>query len=186
MTKPLDVFRMVVADDEQPILKGYEQVLTEREEVDLLEAELFGQPERSGPVLPSFDICYCQQGEEVITAVRQACRDGKPFAVAFLDVRMPPGLDGVEVAKQVRAMDPFINIVVVTGYSDLHPAEIARQVPPAEKLFYLAKPFHAMEVQQLALALTSRWRAEQDLAQTHRELQQKLEDLQGGRRGPQP
>jgi len=91
---------------------------------------------------------------------------------------MPPGIDGVEVAKQIRAVDPEINIVVVTGFSDLYPQEIARQVPPVEKLYYLAKPFQAMEIQQLALALTQKWHAERTLLAAHGQLQQRYADLQ--------
>lgn len=175
-----DTPRILVADDEQPILRAYEQVLSDAKDLDPLEAELFGdQPADSG--MPHFDVRYCQQGEEVIRAVEEACQEGRPYGVAFLDVRMPPGVDGVEVARQIRALDPQINIVVVTGYSDLHPMEIARQVPPAEKLYYLAKPFHATEVQQFALALTSKWQRENDFAEVHRDLQEKLIDLQ--RRG---
>ena len=172
--------RIIVADDEQPILRAYEQVFSDGKDLDPLEAELFGdQPATS--VMPRFDIRYCQQGEEVIRAVEEACQEGKPYGVAFLDVRMPPGVDGVEVARQIRALDPQINIVVVTGYSDLHPMEIARQVPPVEKLYYLAKPFHATEVQQFALALTSKWQSENDFAEIHRDLKEKLIELQ--RRG---
>lgn len=182
MTGPQERCRIIVADDEQPILKAYQQVLTEEEEEDALEAELFGVKERKS-ALPPFDILYCQQGEEVIRAVDAACAENDPFAVAFLDVRMPPGLDGVEVAKQIRALDPRIHIVVVTGFSDLHPIEIARQVPPAEKLYYLAKPFHAMEVQQFALALTSKWRSEHASATVQWELQEKLVGLQEARAG---
>ena len=159
MTAMAQPFRILVADDEQPVLRGYERVLTVRQDVDALEVELFGD-KGDRPSLPEYDICYCQQGRDVITAVREACEEDRRFAVAFLDVRMPPGLDGVEVAKRIRALDPLIHIVVVTGFSDLHPAEIARQVPPVEKLYYLTKPFHAAEVQQFALALTGKWQAE--------------------------
>ncbi len=180
MTKPLETARILVADDEQPILKGYQQVLTQDQETDLLEAELFG-PQECSDALPSFDVCYCQQGQEVITAVRQAREDNRPFAVAFLDVRMPPGIDGVEVAKQIRALDPQLNIVIVTGYSDVHPTEIARQVPPVEKLYYLAKPFHALEVQQFATALTDKWKTERTKSEAKRAqeaLEAKLSELQ--------
>ena len=173
--------RILVADDEPPILKAYEQVFSDGKDLDPLEAELFGgKPvERT---LPRFDISYCQQGEEVIRAVEEACQEGRPYGVAFLDVRMPPGVDGVEVARQIRALDQQINIVVVTGYSDLHPMEIAREVPPVEKLYYLVKPFHAAEVQQFALALTSKWQSENDVEKVHRDLKEKLVELQ--RRGP--
>ena len=172
-----DLPRILVADDEQPILRAYRQVFTEGRDLDPLEAELFGNGQADSG-FPRFDIRYCQQGEEVIRAVEEACQERRPYAVVFLDVRMPPGMDGVEVAKQIRAFDPQINIVMVTGYSDLHPMEISRRVPPADKLYYLAKPFHAAEVQQFSLALTSKWRSDHDSAEVHRDLREELTKLQ--------
>ena len=169
--------RLLVADDEQPILRAYQQVFAEGKNSDPLEAELFGDGQAASG-FPCFDIRYCQQGEEVIRAVDDACQEGRPYAVAFLDVRMPPGLDGVEVARQIRALDPQLYIVMVTGYSDLHPMDISRRVPPADKLYYLAKPFHAAEVQQFSLALTSKWRSDHDSAEVHRGLREELTKLQ--------
>ena len=73
----------------------------------------------------------------------RAVRDGRRFAVAFIDVRMPPGIDGRETARRIRAIDPDVQIVIVTGYSDFSPAQIARVAGPPDRLFYIAKPFTA-------------------------------------------
>jgi diguanylate cyclase (GGDEF)-like protein len=100
-----------------------------------------------------FDAVYCASAEAAIAAVREACAIDRPFAVAFLDMRMPPGPDGVWAARKIREMDQQVEIVICTAYSDVDPAEIGRRVPPADKLFYLQKPFHPHEVRQLALAL---------------------------------
>jgi diguanylate cyclase (GGDEF)-like protein len=80
--------------------------------------------------------------------------------VVFLDMRMPPGPDGVWAAARIRELDPAIEIVICTAYSDVDPCEIGGIVPPEEKLSYLQKPFHPHEVRQLTIALASKWRAE--------------------------
>ncbi len=169
--------RILIADDERLILKAYQRIFTNDGGVDPLEAELFGSS-ASTHRPPQFSIEYFQQGEEAVAAVRQACSRGEPFSLAFLDVRMPPGIDGIEVAGQIRAVDSDINIVIVTGYSDLSPQAIAEQVPPAEKLFFIAKPFQTAEIQQFASALTRRWQVERELMAAHRQLQQRCVALE--------
>ena len=68
---------------------------------------------------------------------------------------MPPGIDGRETAKRIRALDPEINIVIVTGFSDFSPLEISKAAGPADKIFYIAKPFEVAEIQQTAAALVA-------------------------------
>lgn len=111
----------------------------------------------------TFDIVLCHQGEEAVEEVRTAIEENKPFAVAFLDVRMPPGQDGVTTAERIRELDQLIQIVIVTAYSDVDPLEISRRVPPTDKLLYIQKPVHPQEIRQLALALGAKWFAERQL-----------------------
>jgi diguanylate cyclase (GGDEF)-like protein len=163
-TKPHPI-RVLVVDDDPDILGAYRQVLTDsvpssdRAAIDDLRARLFtgGNARRHGAsapgTSPSFEPVACNGAEAAVEAVRQACNAGNPISVAFLDMRMPPGPDGAWAAEQIRAIDPLIEIVICTAYSDVDPAEIGRRVPPADKLFYLQKPFHPHEVRQLALAL---------------------------------
>jgi diguanylate cyclase len=92
--------------------------------------------------------------------VRDAIAADSPFAVAFLDMRMPPGPDGVWAAARIRELDPAIEIVLCTAYSDVDPAQIGHLVPPEEKLSYLQKPFHPHEIRQMSISLASKWRAE--------------------------
>ncbi|MGZ9034451.1 MAG: hypothetical protein ACXW25_08600, partial [Rhodospirillales bacterium] len=105
--------RILIVDDEQRILDEYAYVLGQpaaqgegQKALDDLEAELFGEsePVTDEPVL--FDVIACRQGQDAVTAVEQAVRSNKPFSVAFLDVRMPPGIDGVTTAERIRALDP--------------------------------------------------------------------------------
>ena len=157
--------RVLVVDDDPDILGAYRQVLndtvpsSDRAAIDDLRARLFASAgSKRQAVAPSaasctFDAIVCNGAEAAVDAVRQACAAGEPISVAFLDMRMPPGPDGAWAAERIREIDPLIEIVICTAYSDVDPSEIGRRVPPTDKLFYLQKPFHPHEVRQLALAL---------------------------------
>ena len=103
---------------------------------------------------------FCAGAEAAVAAVRDALAAEEPFAVAFLDMRMPPGPDGVWAAARIRELDPAIEIVVCTAYSDIDPRDIGGMVPPEEKLSYLQKPFHPHEIRQMTISLASKWRSE--------------------------
>src|SRR5215468_4670590 len=174
-------YRILIADDEPSILNAYSSVLladakTKQGGLDDLEAELFGDSQQQAA--QAYELQLCQQGQQAVAAVKTAAAEGRPFSVAFLDVRMPPGINGVETAKEIRSIDPGLNIVFVTGYSDTDPRDMARIVPPVERLFYVAKPFQPLELQQFASALSNKWRAEQDLQVAHELLKQQYAQLQ--------
>jgi diguanylate cyclase len=164
--------RVLVVDDESDIRDAYRQILLETEvSQDIagfreLRARLFAKnasaatPAQSLTRGATFDPVFCEQAEAAVAAVREALAQGQPFAVAFLDMRMPPGRDGVWAATKIRELDPAIEIVICTAYSDVDPCEIGGIVPPEDKLSYLQKPFHPHEVRQMAIALGSKWRAE--------------------------
>ena len=80
--------------------------------------------------------------------------------MAFLDVRMTPGPDGILTAERIRSLSPYTQIVIVTAYSDIDPDEIQLRVPPPDRLLYLQKPFHPFEIRQFASTLAARWQAE--------------------------
>ncbi len=160
--------RVLVADDEEPVLDAYRAVFSENRPtagaaaLKDLKTKLFkssGSDQRTD--IDLFDTHYCHNAEEAVLAVRRAVADGTPFAVAFLDMRMPPGNDGVWAAIHIRECDPEVDIVIATAFSDTDPRQITAQVPPEEKLFYVQKPFHPHEVRQMALALgRSKWSME--------------------------
>ncbi|MDD5758277.1 MAG: LuxR C-terminal-related transcriptional regulator [Desulfobulbaceae bacterium] len=175
-------YRILIVDDEQNVLDAYRHVLCRRQELtanttrlDELESKLFNT-DTQAPSLPTFELCLCRQGHEAVNAVRESIDSNSPFAVAFLDVRMPPGPDGVWTAAQIRALDPLINIVIVTAYSDLSPAKINQQVQPPARLLYMQKPFHTHEIQQFALALSAKWQAEKELLATNQHLDELVQE----------
>ena len=158
--------RILLADDEPRILAEYAQILSGNEAKDSqrialaeLARELFGG-DGYDPENETYDLCLCRQSDQAVAAVQQSLDDGKPFAVAFLDFRMPPGPDGVVTAELIRKLDANINIVFVTAYSDVGLSEIAARVPPPDKILYCHKPLHASELRQFAHALSAKWSTE--------------------------
>jgi len=163
--------RVLIADDEAEVRDAYRQILFEADmssETAVfhnLRERLFSKPPEQlaktlSPSDTAFAPVFCEGAEAAVAAVREALAADDPFAVAFLDMRMPPGPDGVWAAARIRELDPAIEIVVCTAYSDVDPRDIGAMVPPEEKLSYLQKPFHPHEIRQMAISLASKWRSE--------------------------
>jgi diguanylate cyclase (GGDEF)-like protein len=164
--------RVLIADDEAEVRDAYRQILLESDmssETAVfhnLRERLFSKnppaqlAKTLSPSDTTFAPVFCEGAEAAVAAVREALRMDDPFAVAFLDMRMPPGPDGVWAAARIRELDPAIEIVVCTAYSDVDPRDIGGMVPPEEKLSYLQKPFHPHEIRQMTISLASKWRAE--------------------------
>lgn len=106
---------------------------------------------------PSFQLQFAGQGQQGFEMVKEALSRNEPYALAFIDIRMPPGWDGMETAARIRRIDPNLEIVIVTAYSDRSRAEIVESVGAPDKLLFLRKPFDAEELTQLGLALTAKW-----------------------------
>ena len=171
-------FRILLADDEPRVLEEYEQILgggdaddADRKILNDLEADLFGEEQNDLPA-ESFELTLCRQSHEVIAAVEQSLREDRPFAVAFIDFRMPPGADGAVTAERIRKLDRSINIVFVTAYSDIGLADIVSRVPPPDKILYCHKPLHASELRHFAHALSAKWSTERFLQATQERLEQ--------------
>jgi len=111
------------------------------------------------------------QGEEGYELIKKAVEQKVPYAIVFLDMRMPPGWDGLETAKKIREVDKDIEIVIMTAYADHDQKTIAESVGVPEKLLYIKKPFHTEEIFQLALSLTSKWSLERRISDKRRWLE---------------
>ncbi|WP_174291828.1 putative bifunctional diguanylate cyclase/phosphodiesterase [Sphingomonas bacterium] len=176
--------RILIVDDEPAMHDSYiRSFARQRSEdaatLDAMAADLFGDdaPAEDAPAI-DFRLTHCHQGLDAVGEVERAIGGSEPFAVAFIDVRMPPGIDGRETAKRIRALDPEINIVIVTGYSDFSPIEISKVAGPADKIFYIAKPFEVAEIQQTATALGRRWEVDRELAAARATLAAQVVQLQ--------
>ncbi len=152
-----ELIRVLVADDDQQVLACYREAFSETEltshmrVLDALTEELF-DPETDVVNEPKFDFVSCNQGADAVALASEAANDGEPFDVVILDVRMPPGIDGVEAGSAIRKLDSEVEIVFVTGYSDVPIEELRKRVPPSPKLHYLNKP---LSFSQLALDVAS-------------------------------
>ena len=146
-----DSIRVLIADDDEHILECYRDAFGGSEEtdyikaLDALDAELF-DVDNEVEETPRFDIVACSQGQTAIDKAIEAAEKGNPFDVVILDVRMPPGIDGVEAGSRIRELDADVEIVFVTGFSDVPLDELERRVPPPMKLHYFNKPLSFMKL----------------------------------------
>lgn len=164
--------RILVADDETRIHDFFIEALKTDEgpepaaEFQSLEKELFGDPakgEDSEENSDTFDVTLCTSAMDAVAQVILSIETKKPFSVAFIDVRMPPGPDGVWAAETIRNLDREVEIVIVTAFSDIHPTDILKRVPPSHKLLYLQKPCYVLEIRHMARSLSAKWAMEKEL-----------------------
>ena len=130
------------------------------EALEAAEKVLFG----TGPPAPpgvTFEIESAFQGREALEKVSAAFKEGRPFTLAFVDVRMPPGWDGLETIEQLWRVDPALQCVVCTAYSDYTWEKMAVRLRTSDGFVILKKPFDNIEVLQLAHALTKKWKVTQ-------------------------
>ncbi|MEN3942980.1 response regulator [Prosthecobacter sp. SYSU 5D2] len=153
--------RILVIDDNMAIHADFRKILgapaAADAELDAFESRLFGARESAW-----FEIDCASQGDEGLEKVRQSLAAGQPYALAFVDVRMPPGWDGIETTRRIWEADPHLQIVICTAYSDYSWDEMNQLTAPGDRLLILKKPFDAIEVLQLANALTEKWRLGQE------------------------
>ncbi|WP_296222715.1 GGDEF and EAL domain-containing protein [uncultured Sphingomonas sp.] len=162
--------RLLIVDDDPSVQEIYRRSFETDGGTTGAPAEAFRGSRTGKWPIPAFDCTFHDQGLDAIQAVEAALGEGRPYSVAFIDVRMPPGIDGKETARRIRTIDPDIHLVIVTGYSDVSSAEIIEVAGPPDKLFYLAKPFEAAEVVQTAIALGKRWDVDRELADVRADL----------------
>jgi signal transduction histidine kinase/DNA-binding response OmpR family regulator len=167
--------RLLVIDDNPSIHADFRKILAEggsaSRDLARVGAELFGDTVPSGRKA-EFEMSTARQGEEGLVAVREALRCGSPFALAFVDVRMPPGWDGIETSARIWEVDPDIQIVLCTAYSDYSWEEITDRLGSSDRLVILKKPFDAVEVLQLASALTEKWALQRRVKSEFQNLEQ--------------
>ncbi len=148
--------RILVVDDNRAIHQDFHKILSPpptHTTLEALEASLFGI-QAEAPVAPAFEVDSAYQGEEAITRARAAVKEGRPYAVAFVDIRMPPGLDGVETTARLWEEDPDVQVVLCSAYTDYSWEDLTREFGAGPLLTELRKPFNHQELYQLALRLT--------------------------------
>ncbi len=152
--------RILVIDDNRAIHDDFRKILCPDTIVaaalDVTETELFGKPANAVAKI-HYEIDSAYQGQEGVSLVQKALETGRPYAMAFVDIRMPPGMDGVETTQKIWVLDPDLQIVLCTAYSDYSWDEMSEKIGDSDGLVILKKPFDTVEALQLAHALTEKW-----------------------------
>lgn len=155
--------RVIVVDDNRSIHEDIRKILagpTRLGTAETMEEAIFGERSNKSTITP-FHVDSAYQGEEALEMVQRANLEGRPYAMAFMDVRMPPGWDGIETTARIWAIDPDLQVVVCTAYSDYSWSEMIERLGYSDKLLILKKPFDNIEALQLAIALTEKWHLSQ-------------------------
>jgi len=158
--------RILIVDDNENIHHTFRKALAERsspESLSALEAVLF-ETERM-QCAPAFTVDSAYQGEEGLAMLRKARARGQPYAVVFVDVRMPPGWDGVQTLRRMWQEDTTLQAVICTAFSDYSWDGMVEQLGQMDRLLILKKPFDVIEVRQMAWALSEKWNAEHRAAE---------------------
>ena len=152
--------RILVIDDNLAIHGDFRKILSPNKnvpsEMDAAETELFGSATNKEQRIP-FEVDSAYQGQEGVLLVKKALEEGHPYALAFVDVRMPPGWDGVETTQKIWEIDAEIQIVICTAYSDYSWNEVFERIGTSDRMVILKKPFDPVEALQLAHDLTKKW-----------------------------
>jgi len=153
--------RVLIVDDTPSIHEDFRKILSasdaSSEDLDAMADSLFGKTEQD-PVYKeiNYELESAFQGEEALKMIEKAELEGKGYALVFMDVRMPPGLDGIKTIAKIWEQYPSMEIVICTAYSDYSWVDIIDILGPSDHLLVLKKPFDADEAQQMALAMTRR------------------------------
>lgn len=164
-TPPPNHHRLLIIDDTRAIHDDFRKILSRHEDacssIDCTEAALFDTTV-AFPNRKEFLVDSAYQGQEGLARLQHALAEGVRYEVAFVDVRMPPGWDGVETIARLWAADPDLQVVICTAHSDYSWDQITGHLGHSDRLVILKKPFDAVEVLQLANALTEKWRLLQE------------------------
>lgn len=162
--------RVLVVDDEPKILDIYLTILSvDQNRIDPLEAILGSaakQPEQ--PHLSHFEVDTANSGQRAVTMAQNAFNNGTPYAVIFMDVRMPPGINGVESAEQIRSIDSDVYIVFSTAFSDYSADEM--QIRLSKNMLMMSKPFDHEALKQTTRTLCMNWSREHHLSSAYQRL----------------
>ncbi|HVG59282.1 MAG TPA: response regulator, partial [Hyalangium sp.] len=152
--------RILIIDDNPSIHQDFKKILAGGEittSLDELETAIFGDTKSRGRGEYAFEVDSASQGEEGVQRVQDAAQEGRPYALAFVDIRMPPGIDGVETTARLWQVDADLQVVLCSAYADYSWEEVAQRLGINQRLLILRKPFDNIEVRQMAHALAQKW-----------------------------
>ena len=158
--------RVLIIDDNPSIHEDFKKVLGSKlgrdDGLDADELLLFGEPDPT-PVRHYYDVDSASQGQIGLEKVREALRVERPYAMAFVDMRMPPGWDGLETIERLWEADPHLQVVICSAHGDYDWTQLIIRLGQPDKLLVVKKPFEPIEVLQCANALTRKWQNEWEM-----------------------
>ncbi|MBT3786645.1 response regulator [bacterium] len=185
--------RILVVDDNASIHEDFQEILLPQvspsvRKIETLSRAVFGTKRseiKSHKLLHTdYEIDFAFQGEEGLEKVRSARSADRPYWLVFMDVRMPPGWDGIETLIRIWELEPALEAVICTAYSDYDWEEILAALGASDQYLVLKKPFESIEVRQAALALTTKWKLRKEakeryesLQMSHREVESAYQNL---------
>ncbi len=184
MRKPNPPRRLLIVDDQQAIHDSFDRIFAAEPpddealsdfETRFLGADSLSEREKQRSQRPCYELQHAHSGEEAAAMVRHAVETNDRYAVAFVDMRMPQGLDGMETTELLWSIDPDLHIVICTAYSDHIWENVLHRLGYNDRLLLLKKPFESDEARQLALALSEKSRLSAIQRKRVRELGQEVE-----------
>ena len=163
--RPHNQSKLLFIDDDREIINAYANIFKRKQGPSLLskfveKGEKQNQEENSFWDKFHFETDFALNGIAGVDKIKAAIKDKDPFQVVFVDMRMPPGINGTETARRIRQIDSAVEIVIITAYSDFSTDEINTVVGHPDKLIYVKKPFYTEEIKQIALNLTEKYKNE--------------------------
>lgn len=178
--------RVLVVDDNESIHQDIESTLSPEyqasdKELSEIESVLFETNENSTTshtrqIEIEYEIDHAYQGDEAVKMVDEAEKKDNPYTLIFMDVRMPPGIDGVQAIQKIRENHPNIEIVICTAYADYSWEQILKNLGHSDKLLFMKKPFDPTSLKQTALTLTTKWQLQQESLNYTQKLEQEVEE----------
>lgn len=153
-------YRILIVDDNKSVHDDFKKIVCQPGQADKgisdLEEILFDKEAAVSPGDVSFSIDDAFQGEEAVAMVDRSQSEGKPYIVVFIDMRMPPGIDGIETIGRIWGKYPALDMVICTAYSDYSREEIVKKLGTEEHLQFLFKPFSSSEVKDITSSIVKR------------------------------
>ncbi len=173
--------RIIIIDDNRTIHEDFQKILVPQSaQADLQQARaaLFKSETAIQPSAEPFQLDFADQGQQGFEKVVSARTRHQPYAVAIVDMRMPPGWDGLATIEHILNADPEIQIVICTAYTDYSWGQMTERLGVSDRVLILRKPFDSIEVQQIAGALTRKWELGRAVSLHTAELQRRNEELE--------
>ena len=167
--------RILIVDDQREIHDDFVEMLRPvfaepAADDDLAAAFVPAERQEAEPFLPKFELLHASTGEQACDIIQRGREWNLPIAVAYVDIRMPPGIDGIKTIRRMRRLDREVEIVIMTAYADRSLPEIVHDQELLHKLLYIRKPFVHEEIQQITVSLVGKWNVERELVEHQRQL----------------